>query len=125
MADFRYTRWLSLTLAVLALGCDKRSEPAAPDNTGRNRGDTSPAAKTPPDQANNSTDTRITADIRKAVMDDKALSTNAHNCKIITDHGAVTLRGPVASQAEKDSIESKAKAVAGVVSVSNELEIAP
>ena len=56
-------------------------------------------------------------------MDDKALSTNAHNAKIVTDKGAVTLRGVVESAAEKDSVETKAKAVAGVASVDNQLEI--
>ena len=52
------------------------------------------------------------------------MSMNAQNCKIITDKsGIVTLRGPVASQAEKDAIEAKAKTIAGVTSVVNELEV--
>ena len=76
------------------------------------------------DQSNSSADIKITADIRRAIMDDKAMSINAQNCKIITDKsGVVTLRGPVASQTEKDAIESKAKAIAGVSSVVNELEV--
>jgi hyperosmotically inducible protein len=56
-------------------------------------------------------------------MSDSAMSINAQNCKIITQKGAVTLRGPVASQAEKDAIAAKAKAVPGVTSVTNELEV--
>ena len=56
-------------------------------------------------------------------MDDKALSVNAHNVKIMTSSGVVTLRGPVKSDAEKQSIESKAKQVAGVTSVNNLLEV--
>ncbi len=123
----------ALLAAALVLGaCERRTDnstaPANPpssaaDNTARNRADRDSSAQTPLSQSNSSQDTRITADIRKAVMAESALSTNAHNCKIITDHGAVTLRGVVDSQSEKDAIESKAKDVAGVVSVSNELEV--
>lgn len=95
-----------------------------PDNTARNRMDRDSEAKSPIDQSNSSADIKITADIRRAIMDDKSISTNAQNCKIITDKsGVVTLRGPVDSQAEKDSIESIAKAIAGASRVVNELEI--
>ena len=97
---------------------------AQPDNTARNKIDRDGATKSPLDQSNSSADIKITADIRRAIMDDKSMSTNAQNCKVITDKsGVVTLRGPVQSQAEKDSIESKAKAIAGVNRVVNELEI--
>ena len=99
------------------------SAPKQADNTGRNRDDTS-ADKTPMDQSNSSADIKVTAEIRRAIMDDKSMSTNAQNCKIITDKaGVVTLRGPVASQAEKDAIAAKAQAVAGVSRVVNELEV--
>jgi osmotically-inducible protein OsmY len=55
---------------------------------------------------------------------DKAMSMNAQNCKIITDKsGVVTLRGVVDSQAEKDAIQAKAQAVAGVTRVDNQLEV--
>ena len=98
--------------------------PNRADNTSRNTADRDSTTKTPLDQSNTDVATRITADIRKAIMDDKSMSTNAQNCKIITDSaGVVTLRGPVASQAEKDSIAAKAKAVSGVTSVVNELEV--
>jgi hyperosmotically inducible protein len=56
-------------------------------------------------------------------VDDKSLSTNAHNVKIITSNGVVTLRGPVKTAAEKKAIEDKAKQVAGVTKVENLLEI--
>lgn len=100
------------------------STPPKADNTDRNTADRNSTTKTPLDQSNTEVATRITADIRKAIIDDKTMSTNAQNCKIITDSaGVVTLRGPVASQAEKDSIAAKAKAVTGVTSVVNELEV--
>jgi osmotically-inducible protein OsmY len=66
----------------------------------------------------------ITQAIRKAVVADKSLSTNAQNVKIIAKNGAVTLRGPVNSAAEKSSIAAKAEQAAGVKSVDNQLEIA-
>ena len=96
----------------------------APDNSGTNVRDRNPAAVTAGDQPNNSSDMLITQQIRKAVMADKALSTNAQNVKIITTDGVVTLRGPVASADEKASIAEKAKSVAGVTRVDNQLEIA-
>lgn len=94
--------------------------PPAADNTAKNRSDTDP---TPLNQGQGETDIRITADIRRAIMDDASMSSSAQNCKIITQNGVVTLRGPVASQAEKDAIEAKAKVVAGVARVDNQLEV--
>lgn len=117
----RFTVPITLVLATAGLvACDRGPVPA--DNTARNRADTTPEAKTPMDQSNSSADVKITADIRTAIMSDD-MSMNAQNCKIITDAGVVTLRGPVESQAEKDAIEAKARAVAGVVRVVNELEV--
>jgi osmotically-inducible protein OsmY len=59
-------------------------------------------------------------------MDDKTMSINAQNCKIVTDKaGKVTLRGVVNSQTEKDAIELKAKSASGVSSVDNQLEVKP
>jgi hypothetical protein len=94
------------------------------DNTAQNKRDRDNATPTPMDQSNSKDAIRITADIRKALMDDSSLSTKAHNVKIITDDkGVVTLRGTVDSQVEKDSVEAKAKTVAGVNSVVNQLEV--
>ena len=56
-------------------------------------------------------------------MDDKDLSTNAHNVKIIAQDGKVTLKGPVASSSEKKVVEEKAAAVAGARNVTSEIEI--
>ena len=131
---------LSLGTVLLTLSaCDRKAEPmpantnrttTAPatvpdaDNTARNKLDRDAAAKTPMDQSNSTDDIKVTADIRRAIMEDKTLSTNAKNCKIITEKaGTVTLRGPVDSQAEKDAIDAKAKSIAGVRTVINELEV--
>src|SRR5688572_15543508 len=102
---------------------DRTTTPSTPpdaDNTGKN-------AETPgadvTNQIESEADIRVTAAIRKAVTDDNTLSVNAHNVKITTANGVVTLRGPVKSEAEKSSIEAKAKQVAGVSRVENFLEV--
>jgi len=93
------------------------------DDTGRNVRDREDATKTPGDQSNDETDLRITREIRKAVVDDGSLSTNAHNVKIITVDRVVTLRGPVNDANEKASIAAKARKVEGVKKVEDHLEI--
>ncbi len=121
-------------LAGLAIiGCNKdraqsnqgsQSAAVEPDNTGRNVRDRNEATKTPGDQSENEADRTITQTIRKAITADDSLSTNAKNVKIITNDGTVTLRGPVKSEKEKADIEAKAKQVAGVRNVDNQLEVA-
>jgi len=98
---------------------------AAPDNTAVNERDRDPNAKTPIDQNENETDVKITADIRKRVVDHSDFSTDAQNVKIITADGKVTLRGPVKTQAEKDEIEKIAHEVAGKDKVDSQIEVAP
>ena len=58
-------------------------------------------------------------------MKDKSLSTYAHNVKIISQNGMVTLKGPVRSEEEKKSIEAKANQVAGEGKVTSELDVKP
>jgi osmotically-inducible protein OsmY len=101
-----------------------KSTAAAPDNTAVNERDRGGDTKTPGDQAENEADRKITQEVRRALTSDDALSTNAQNVKVITDNGTVTLRGPVKSEKEKTEIENKAKQVAGVKKVDNQLEIA-
>jgi hyperosmotically inducible periplasmic protein len=124
---------LFLILTVPLVGCSKdrtaqnqgsQSAAVEPDNTGRNVRDRNEATKTPGDQSENEADRTITQNVRKAITADDSLSTNAKNVKIITNDGTVTLRGPVKSEKEKADIEAKAKQVAGVKSVDNQLEIA-
>ena len=95
-----------------------------PDNSGRNVRDRDDQNKTTADQSEKEADRTITQNIRRAVTADDSLSTNAKNVKIITNNGMVTLRGPVKSEKEKAEIEAKAKQVAGVKSVDNQLEVA-
>jgi len=94
------------------------------DNSKMNKGQVQ-TGKTADDQKNNMSDVQITADIRKAIVGDSALSTYAHNVKIVTKHGAVTLKGPVRSDEEKTSVEAKAKEVAGADKVTSKITVAP
>lgn len=103
---------------------DKKSPATSDaDNTSRNVRDRDGTSLTPGDQAENEADRQISATIRQAIVDDPSLSMNAHNVKIISSGGVVTLRGPVNSPQEKAAIESKAKQVAGITRVDNFLEV--
>jgi osmotically-inducible protein OsmY len=73
----------------------------------------------------NSADRDITKKIRMAIQQDKSISVYAHNIKVITQDGKVTLKGPVRSEEEKASIASKAVAVAGEANVSNQIDVVP
>ena len=126
---------LLLFAAFVFAGCSKdkdggdktaASKPPAvqPDNTGKNVRDRDEGAKTAGDQSENEADRKITQEVRKSIVADDKLSTSAQNVKIITNDGKVTLRGPVKSEQEKKDIESKAKQVAGVKNVENQLEVA-
>jgi hyperosmotically inducible periplasmic protein len=117
------------------LGCSKEQDRAdqsgsksspsvAADNTAKNERDRNAGTKTAGDQSENEVDRKITQEVRKSIVADDKLSTSAQNVKIITNDGQVTLRGPVKTAEEKKAIESKAKQVAGVKNVENQLEIA-
>jgi len=97
---------------------------AAPDNTAVNQRDADPNAKTPINQNENQADVNLTATIRREVLNVKDLSVEARNAKIITADGKVTLRGPVKSAEERDTIDRIARAAAGDGNVDNQLEVA-
>jgi osmotically-inducible protein OsmY len=75
------------------------------------------------DQGGSEADRDLTATIRRAIVADDALSTDAHNVKIITQDQVVTLRGPVKSAAEKAAVAAKAQQAKGVKRVDNQLEV--
>lgn len=127
-------------LGLAALGCDasrpannspsapttsqkpRPAEPADRTNTGVNVRDRDSTAKTPIDQNENQPDIDRTAAIRKRIVDRK-LSVEATNVKVITQEGKVTLRGPVPTVEEKDTIEQIATDVAGAENVDSQLEV--
>ena len=92
------------------------------DNTGVNSRDRDGATVTPTDQKENEADLKVSTDIRKRLVDAK-LSTDATNVKVVTQNGRVTLRGPVKSQDEKDTILRVAREVAGDTNVDDQIEI--
>jgi hyperosmotically inducible protein len=99
--------------------------PPAADNTKVNERDQSKNEPTADQQKNVHSDQQITQQIRQSIMKDKSLSTYAHNVKIITQDGQVTLKGPVRSEDEKKTVEAKAGEVAGDNKVTSELDIKP
>jgi len=116
---------LALAVGFTSMAVAQTKDDPAPkaDNTKTNkRKDDAPTAD---QQKNNKSDVDVTAEIRRAVMDDKSLSVYAHNVKIIAQDGMVTLKGPVRSEAEKTTIEQKAVAVVGQAKVTNLIEIEP
>ncbi len=118
-----------LLLGSMALGYaqDASSGQAspAPDNSKMNQQDQSKSEPTADQQKENRSDRDITQQIRQSIMKDKSLSTYAHNIKVITQNGQVTLKGPVRSESEKESIGTKATEVAGASNVTNDLDIKP
>ncbi len=93
------------------------------ENTEINVRDKDNTTLTPEDQKETKKDIKITAHIRKAVVEDESLSSDAKNSKIITRSGVVTLRGPVENEAESNKIQKIAEKTRGVVKVDNQLEI--
>jgi osmotically-inducible protein OsmY len=99
--------------AVISYGQTPDTGTPKPDNTKVNKRDRNPGEVTADQQKANATDRELTKKIRQSVMADKSLSTYAHNIKIISQNGAVTLKGPVKSEDEKKALVAKAVAVAG------------
>ena len=97
----------------------------AADNTGINKRDQSQKERTAGQQGETKPDREITQKIRRAIVTDKSLSTYAHNVKIITVDGMVTLKGPVRSEEEQRTIEEKAAQKAGNGNIKSEIGIAP
>lgn len=126
----RHLAPVALLLAVAAgalAAAPPAPPPGDPENTGVNKrdapaNDRTAANPTPMDQSNKQPDLNTEAEVRKAIVGDKSLSMLAHNVKIMTANGVVTLRGPVKSAEEKQRIEDLAKHVQGVSSVKNELD---
>jgi hyperosmotically inducible protein len=128
MTFLRFTLVASAAIAFLCLpganSCVQASAQTgtaqtAPDNSKQNKNQ----AQTADTQTNAKSDRLTTQKIRKAIMADKNLSTYAHNVKIITVDGAVTLKGPVQSEDEKQKVASEAASVISPDKITNELTV--
>jgi hyperosmotically inducible periplasmic protein len=108
---------------LLLAGLGRPSFSQSPDNTAVNKPGQTGDANRADQQSNAAGDRELTRKIRKALVEDKSLSTYAHNVKIITRGGMVTLKGPVRSEDEKKAIVSKATEIAGASNVKDELTV--
>ena len=95
------------------------------DNTKVNSRDRAKGEVTADQQKENAGDREIAKKIRQSLINDKGLSTYAHNVKVVVQGGQVTLKGPVRSEDEKKIVEAKAIEVAGAEHVKNEISVAP
>lgn len=112
---------LASVALALVVGCN--SEPRTATDTALNARDRDGNTLTAQDQSSKDSDVVLTQRIRQAIVDEDTLSTNAHNVKIITVNGVVTLRGPVDNAGEKSRVAQKAQAIAGANRVNDQLEI--
>jgi hyperosmotically inducible periplasmic protein len=115
---------VALTMVSTAARAQDSTAPAA-DNTKVNQRDKNKAEPTADQQKENQPDRELARQIRKSIIQDKSLSTYAHNVKIIAQNGMVTLKGPVRSDEEKTTVEAKAAEVAGADKVTSQLEVKP
>jgi hyperosmotically inducible periplasmic protein len=122
---FTRTMLVIFILGGLAVAQNDNSQQVPADNTKVNQRDRNQNEPTADQQKENSNDRELARHIRRAIVKDKSLSTDAHNVKIIAQNGSVTLKGAVKSDEEKQAIESKATEVAGAGKVTNELQVAP
>lgn len=104
--------------AMTAPRTSQAPQTTPPDNTKVNKQGGTTADK----QSQTKADLALVRSIRSAIVKDKTLSTNGHNCKVITRDGNVLLRGPV-NATEKATIEAIAVKLAGKGTVTNELVV--
>lgn len=94
-----------------------------PDNTKVNKRDRAKSEVTAGQQKENTSDRDLAKQIRRAIVEDKSLSSYAHNIKVIARDGTVTLKGPVHTEEEKNTIAAKAAEIAGGGNVKNEISV--
>jgi osmotically-inducible protein OsmY len=114
----------AVLLSGLAIAVPARGQTPA-DNTKVNTRDRAKGAVTADQQKENPADRDLAQKVRQSLMQDKSLSSYAHNVKVVAQGGTVTLKGPVRSDEEKRVVEAKAVEVAGKGHVTNELSVAP
>lgn len=119
----------SLLMAVLLTGSAFIAQTAQsqtpPDNTRTNKVESNDPARIADGQSNDSADLELTRQIRRSLVSDDSLSTYAHNVKIVTAAGKVTLNGVVRSDQERAAVVTKASEIAGRAKVLDELKVAP
>jgi len=124
--NLRTMQVTALGLVVLCAPMIFSSNPAVaqssavqPDNSTQNK----KPGQTADSQPNTASDRLTTANVRKAIIADRGLSTYAHNIKIITRNGIVTLKGPVKSDDEKQQVNSDAVSAVSQDKIVNHLTV--
>ncbi len=108
-----------LSLSITGVAATPQDQNTKPDNSSQNKNQD----QTAQNQSSAASDRELTAKVRKAIVADKDLSTYAHNIKIITQNGTVTLKGPVKSEDEKQKIESDVAGVVAHDSIVNQITV--
>ena len=99
------------------------ASPTSDDSKLNERDRSGAAAVTPLDQSSSPADLVMVQEIRRSVVADDTLSVTAKNAQIVTSSGIVVLRGSVQTARERESLWSKAAAVAGPEKVVNLLDV--
>jgi osmotically-inducible protein OsmY len=110
---------LLLLIASVTVASAIVQQPTAPDNSAHNKAHSFTADSQP----NTRGDRLTTQKIRQAILADKDLSLYAHNVKVVTKNGAVTLQGPVKSDDEKQKVADLAASVVTTDKVTNRLTV--
>lgn len=115
--------FVAISALSVALGATQSFADTKSDNTKINHRDLSKHELTADRQPLSGPDYEITKKIRQELVADKKLSTYAHNVKVITVNGDVTVKGPVRNEDEKNTVLSFARSVHGVNKVVNEMTV--
>jgi hyperosmotically inducible periplasmic protein len=117
----QFLLWSNLGLLWAQQDLNAGQVPA--DNTRVNKRDRNQTESTADQQQENASDRELVRQIRRALVRDKFLSSEAHNVKVIAQNGTVTLKGSVESEQEKLAVEAKARQIAGVDKVTSEIQV--
>ena len=108
---------------LCSIGAGAQQSEPAPDNTKVNQADRANGQPTADQAKNDARDRELMKAIRKSIIADHSLSTYAHNIKIIAQDGKVTLKGPVRSAEEKETVLQKATDAAGAGNVTDDITV--
>jgi BON domain len=114
----------ALGLSLLAAPVLGDQDPQQPDSYSSTP-NTQPAPPTSDKPKVTPSDRAIAEKIRRTIYPDKALATVVRQIKVVVQDGKVTLQGSVRSSEERNTIFTKAVAVAGEGNVINKIEITP
>jgi osmotically-inducible protein OsmY len=113
VSAFRLLSGAALASVLLTPGASRGQNQSTPRTSPDNSAINQKQGDTADQQSEASSDRMLTRKIRQALIADKSLSVYGHNIKIITKNGSVTLKGPVQSEEEKQTIASKAESIVG------------